>query len=81
MKRLGIAAFAAIATASVSQPSASAKDPCVIPKSWGRLVQIYPQTSGRVAFDAVVFEDEKGTLRATDVQQCGKKTDWEIVRE
>jgi hypothetical protein len=82
MKRSLILAAAFACAASSMNVDTNAQAKCSVPKSWGKLVMVFPQVSasGR-GFDALVFEDEAGTLRKTDLDACKKgKAEWEVSR-
>jgi hypothetical protein len=83
MKRSLILAAAFACAASSMNGDTNAQAKCSVPKAWGRLVMVFPQVSagGRTGFDALVFEDEAGTLRKTDLDSCKKgKAEWEVSR-
>ncbi len=70
-----------IAALPASAPVRAADEPatCVIPKSWGRAAFVVDRGA---AYDGVVFEDEQGTLRMTNLDYCKKgKVVWVIRRE
>lgn len=84
MKRTLLLAALLSAASSMSNVRAAEGPTCTIPKAWGKLVMVYPQISGGggKGFDALVFEDESGTLRKTSIDGCKKgKPDWEVGRE
>lgn len=79
MKRsfLAAATIAGLAAASSTTSSAvQAKEPCAVPKSWGKLVAV----SARGNTTDLIFEAEDGTIRAVWPTCKPGEAQWEIER-
>ena len=79
MKRLIVIAAVVISASSSPTPAARAAETCRVPKSWGRLVTVSPDSDRYT----LAFEAEDGTIRATTTRTCAgaAKASFEIVRE
>ena len=83
MKRVLLAGIALTSLGSFAPTTTHGAEPCVVPRSWGRLVTAFATVSrsGPTGFQTLIFESEDGTIRSISAEcNMPAKPDWEVAR-